>query len=97
MIDKFVHLSVMSGGLLPLMGVLLLATLAVIVPVFFVLGVAVQWLLARFRVSPLNSLLATFAASDVPDGWQVIGSVAEGSGVTVDGAPYDGPTGWTHF
>jgi len=27
----------------------------------------------------------------------VIGSVTEGTGVTVDGAPYDGPTGWTHF
>ena len=31
MIDKFIHLSVMSGGLLPLMGVLLLVTLAVII------------------------------------------------------------------
>ncbi len=37
-----------------------LATLALIVPLFFALGVAVQWLFARFRVSPLNSLLATF-------------------------------------
>ena len=30
-----------------------------------------------------------------------IGAVTEpgtdGPGVTVDGAPYDGPTGWTHF
>ena len=25
------------------------------------------------------------------------GSVGEGEGVTVDGAEYDGPTGWTHF
>ena len=31
MIDKFIHLSAMSGGLLPLMGVLLLVTLAVII------------------------------------------------------------------
>jgi branched-chain amino acid transport system permease protein len=37
-----------------------LATLVLIVPLFFVLGVAVQWLLSRFSVSPLNSLLATF-------------------------------------
>ena len=22
---------------------------------------------------------------------------SDGPGVTVDGAPYDGPTGWTHF
>ena len=28
-----------------------------------------------------------------PTGWPVIGSVAEGEGVTVDGAAYDGPTG----
>ena len=27
----------------------------------------------------------------------MIGSVGEGEGVTVDGAAYDGPTGWTHF
>jgi thiamine-monophosphate kinase len=44
-----------------------------------------------------HALLATFPDRSVPDGWQVIGSVTEGSGVTVDGAPYDGPTGWTHF
>ncbi|MEO8674347.1 MAG: branched-chain amino acid ABC transporter permease [Casimicrobiaceae bacterium] len=42
------------GGLDPLV------TLAFIVPGFFVLGVAMQWLFARFRVSPLNSLLVTF-------------------------------------
>ena len=44
-----------------------------------------------------HALLATFPEGSVPDGWQVIGSVTEGSGVTVDGAPYDGPAGWTHF
>ncbi len=43
-----------------------------------------------------HALLATFR-DGVPDGWQVIGTVSEGSGVTVDGAAYDGPTGWTHF
>ncbi len=55
-----------------------------------------------------HALLATFAdAASVPEGWTVIGEVgaaaaegadgaAEGS-VTVDGAAYDGPTGWTHF
>jgi branched-chain amino acid transport system permease protein len=42
-----------------------LATLALIVPVFFALGVLVQWLLARFRVSPLNSLLATFGLTAI--------------------------------
>ena len=44
-----------------------------------------------------HALLATFPASSVPAGWQVVGTVAEGSGVTVDGGEYDGPTGWTHF
>lgn len=44
-----------------------------------------------------HPLLATFPPGSVPDDWRVIGSVAEGAGVTVDGAPYDGPTGWTHY
>src|SRR3981189_3496618 len=43
-----------KGGMNPL------ATLAVIVPAFFALGVALQWVFARFRVSAFNSLLATF-------------------------------------
>jgi len=45
-----------------------------------------------------HALLATFpSAKKVPSGWTVVGTVAAGQGVTVDGAPYDGPTGWTHF
>ncbi len=45
-----------------------------------------------------HSLLATFPdVASVPSGWQVIGEVRAGEGVTVDGAEYDGPTGWTHF
>lgn len=45
-----------------------------------------------------HALLATFpAGAGLPEGWTVIGAVAEGSGVTVDGAAYDGPAGWTHF
>ena len=45
-----------------------------------------------------HALLATFAdAASVPAGWTVIGAVTEGEGVTVDGAPYDGPAGWTAF
>ena len=43
-----------------------------------------------------HALLATFPDA-APAGWHVIGAVAAGSGVTVDGAAYDGPTGWTHF
>jgi thiamine-monophosphate kinase len=44
-----------------------------------------------------HSLLATFDPGTVPAGWTEVGSVGEGEGVTVDGAEYDGPTGWTHF
>ena len=40
-----------------------LLTLVIIVPVFFVLGVALHWLLTRFRVSPFNSLLVTFGVT----------------------------------
>jgi thiamine-monophosphate kinase len=49
-----------------------------------------------------HAIVATFpAGTDLPEGFTAIGSVA-GSGeggavVTVDGAPYDGPTGWKHF
>jgi branched-subunit amino acid ABC-type transport system permease component len=37
-----------------------LATLAIIVPAFALIGVAIQWAFARFRVTPFNSLLVTF-------------------------------------
>jgi branched-chain amino acid transport system permease protein len=42
------------GGIDPLL------TLLVIAPCFFALGAAIYWLLARFAVTPLNSLLVTF-------------------------------------
>ena len=49
-----------------------------------------------------HPLLASFgSAAEVPEGWTVIGSVREadddGARVLVDGAPYAGPAGWTHF
>jgi len=49
-----------------------------------------------------HALLATFAPASVPEGWVVVGEVlASGDAgpgvVTVDGAAYDGATGWTHF
>jgi len=47
-----------------------------------------------------HALLATFTDADaVPPGWAVVGSVADGEAglVTVDGAAYEGSTGWTHF
>ncbi|MFT4216381.1 MAG: thiamine-phosphate kinase [Micropruina sp.] len=46
-----------------------------------------------------HALLATFAPADVPDGWRVIGTVADGDpAVTVDGATWEGgAAGWQHF
>ncbi|MDQ6620006.1 MAG: branched-chain amino acid ABC transporter permease [Pseudomonadota bacterium] len=47
------------GGVDPLL------TLGLVVPLFFGAGVAVQWLIERFNVSPLNSLLATFGITAI--------------------------------
>jgi thiamine-monophosphate kinase len=45
-----------------------------------------------------HALAATFpAGTELPAPWVTIGSVAEGSGVTVDGAGYEGDSGWQHF
>lgn len=45
-----------------------------------------------------HPLAATFpAGTALPHGWVAIGTVAEGEGVTVDGATYEGPAGHTHF
>lgn len=45
-----------------------------------------------------HALAATFPSGvALPQGWVAIGTVREGSGVTVDGRPYDGPGGWDHF
>jgi thiamine-monophosphate kinase len=45
-----------------------------------------------------HALVATFPSGTLlPDGWTAIGEVAEGEGVTVDGAAYAGPAGHVHF
>jgi thiamine-monophosphate kinase len=47
-----------------------------------------------------HPLLATFPPDvALPEGWTRVGSVGARAElpVTVDGAAYDGPTGWTHF
>lgn len=50
-----------------------------------------------------HALVATFEPADVPEGWQVIGTVAESNDsvavgtVTVDGQPYEGDPGHAHF
>lgn len=52
-----------------------------------------QWVLAGGED---HALAATFAATAVPDGWRVVGRVVEGTGVTVDGQPYQVPS-WDSF
>ena len=42
-----------------------LLALLVIPPLFFCIGVAMQWLLARFAITPFNSLLVTFGITVV--------------------------------
>ena len=37
-----------------------LLTLVIVVPAFFLVGVAMQWAFAKFAISPFNSLLVTF-------------------------------------
>jgi len=45
-----------------------------------------------------HSLAATFPPSaSLPPRWRVIGAARSGSGVTVDGEPYQGSPGWEHF
>ncbi|CAL8977777.1 Thiamine-monophosphate kinase [Tessaracoccus sp. O5.2] len=45
-----------------------------------------------------HALAATFPAdAALPEGWRRVGSVREGSGIVVDGAPFDGSLGWDHF
>jgi thiamine-monophosphate kinase len=61
------------------------------------LGVdAYHWILAG---GDDHALAATFPTSvTLPAGWLVVGTAAAGSGVTVDGKPYNrGGIGWEHF
>ena len=45
-----------------------------------------------------HALAATFPGDKRPPApWRVIGRVARGRGVVVDGAAYPGPAGWDHF
>lgn len=54
-----------------------------------------QWLLTGGED---HALVATFpAAVGLPSGWTAVGEVRQGSGLLVDGRPYDGPRGWGHF
>ena len=47
------------------LGVDPLLSLAVLVPMFFAIGAALHWLMARFAVTPFNSLLLTFGLTGI--------------------------------
>jgi thiamine-monophosphate kinase len=54
-----------------------------------------EWVLAGGED---HALVATFPPTvDPGTEWQVVGSVHEGTGVTVDGAVWEGPQGHDHF
>jgi thiamine-monophosphate kinase len=56
---------------------------------------AYDWILAG---GDDHALVATFPdGTTLPDGWRRIGEVRDGAGVTVDGRPYAGASGWDHF
>jgi thiamine-monophosphate kinase len=45
-----------------------------------------------------HALVAAFPpGTALPARWRAIGAVRDGTGVTVDGAPHQGPAGWQHF
>ena len=76
-------------------------------PTAFSVPAAVSTVAEALQIDPLTfvltggddyGLVATFGAeSRVPAGWTIVGSVHEGSGVTVAGAPWDGAPGHQHY
>jgi thiamine-monophosphate kinase len=61
-------------------------------------GLGAEWREWAVAGGEDHVLTATFpTAEDVPPGWTVIGSAGPGSGVLVDGQPFDGIGGWDHF
>jgi len=49
------------------MGVDPLLALPILVPLFFVLGAALHWVMARFAISPFNSLLLSFGLTGIAE------------------------------
>jgi thiamine-monophosphate kinase len=70
-----------------------------VTPVAFPAGsppaVALEWVLTGGED---HALVAAFPpGTALPARWRVIGEARPGKGVTVDGAPHQGPGGWQHF
>ena len=56
---------------------------------------AMEWVLTGGEDHALVAAFPPEAA--LPARWRVIGEARSGAGVTVDGAPHEGPAGWQHF
>jgi len=56
---------------------------------------ALTWVLTGGEDHPLAAAFPPGTA--LPERWHVIGEVREGTGVTVDDKPHEGPAGWQHF
>jgi thiamine-monophosphate kinase len=71
------------------------ASLAAAAPSSITQAVALGWVLTGGED---HALVAAFPpGTALPGRWRVIGEVRAGAGVTVDGAPHQGPAGWQHF
>jgi thiamine-monophosphate kinase len=58
-------------------------------------AMALEWVLTGGED---HALVAAFPPGTVlPGRWRLIGEARSGTGVTVDGAPHEGPAGWQHF
>ena len=58
-------------------------------------AMALEWVLTGGED---HALVAAFPPEvTLPARWRLIGEVRSGAGVTVDGAPHEGPGGWQHF
>ena len=58
-------------------------------------AMALEWVLTGGED---HALVAAFPPEvTLPARWRLIGEVRPGAGVTVDGAPHEGPGGWQHF
>ena len=58
-------------------------------------AMALEWVLSGGEDHALAAMFPPGTA--LPARWRVIGEVRDGAGVTVDGAPHQGPGGWQHF
>jgi len=59
------------------------------------LAQALDWVLTGGEDHPLIAAFPPETA--LPPRWRAIGKVLAGTGVTVDGTPHPGPSGWQHF